>query len=180
MRSSIYVANWSRIAKRLCKSSHERDCQLAETCNLQCTLEQWTKIKKSVTRCNLFSGVCWKTGRLGWPCPSEDAHVSLPCTFCRFLKYFVLKPSLWLKVVNGKRREVLVSALMATFALQKQKRPATAHAWNEDDQVLEALKMTEKIATQLEWIFEMLTGVESTLQNLEGVFESFSALWAGF
>ena len=71
---------------------------------------------------------------------------------------------------------MLVSALMATSALQKQKRPATLHAWNEDDQVLEALKMTEKIATQLEWIFEMLTGVESTLQNLEGIFESFSAL----
>ena len=84
-------------SKRLCKSSHERHCKLAETCNLQCTLEQWKKIKKSVTRRNLYSWVCWKTGRLGGlgrPCPSEDAHVSLPCTFCRLLKYLVLKPSL--------------------------------------------------------------------------------------
>ena len=36
--------------------------------------------------------------------------------------------------------------------------------------------MTEKIATQLERIFEMIAGVESRLQNLEGIFEWFSAL----
>ena len=36
--------------------------------------------------------------------------------------------------------------------------------------------MTEKIATQLEPIFEMLAGVESRLQNLEGkLFDRFFA-----
>ena len=36
--------------------------------------------------------------------------------------------------------------------------------------------MTEKLATQQERIFEMFAGVESRLQNLEGIFEKFSAL----
>ena len=54
--------------------------------------------------------------------------------------------------------------------------PNIGVVFGEDDQVLEALNMTEKIATQLERIFEMLAGVESRLQNLEGIFERFSAL----
>ena len=77
-----------------------------------------------------------------------------------FLKILVLKPNLWLKVVNGKRRQVLVSALIAIFALPKEKRPVTVLARNrtlvlvvfsEDDQVLEALNMTEKIDKQTTW-----------------------------
>ena len=39
--------------------------------------------------------------------------------------------------------------------------PNISVIFSVDDQVLEALNMTEKIATQLERIFEMLTGVES-------------------
>ena len=75
--------------------------------------------------------------------------------FCPFLKILVLKPSLWHKVVNGKRRQVLVSAPIEIFALQKEKRLATvlvsepnnSVVLSEDNQVLEALNMTEKIAT---------------------------------
>ena len=67
---------------------------------------------------------------MGRPCASEDVDVSLPWTFCPFLKYLALKPSLWLKVVNGKRRQVLVSALIAIFALQKEKRLAKVLAQN--------------------------------------------------
>ena len=44
--------------------------------------------------------------------------------------------------------------------------PNISVVFSEDDQVLEALNMTEKIATQLERIFDMLAGVESRLQNL--------------
>ena len=39
--------------------------------------------------------------------------------------------------------------------------PSISVVFSEDDQVLEALDMKEKIATQLERIFEMLAGVES-------------------
>ena len=64
---------------------------------------------------------------------------------------------------------MLVSAPIATFALQKEKKacnsprsePNIGVVFSEDDQVLEALNMTEKIATQLERIFEMLAGVEA-------------------
>ena len=46
----------------------------------------------------------------------------------------------------------------------------------EDDQVLEALNMTERIASQLEMICQMLASVENRLQRLEGIFERFSDL----
>ena len=46
----------------------------------------------------------------------------------------------------------------------------------EDDQVLEALNMTERIASQLEMICQMLASVENRLQGLEGIFECFSVL----
>ena len=79
---------------------------------------------------------------------------------------------------------MLVSAPIAIFALQKEKKacnsprsePNISVVFSEDDQVLEALNMTEKIATRLERIFDMLAGVESRLQNLEGIFER-SPLW---
>ena len=47
---------------------------------------------------------------------------------------------------------------------------------DEDDQVLEALNMTERIASQLEMICQTLASVENRLQRLEGIFERFSAL----
>ena len=46
----------------------------------------------------------------------------------------------------------------------------------EDDQVLEALNMTERIASQLEMICQTLASVENRLQNLEGIFERFYVL----
>ena len=46
----------------------------------------------------------------------------------------------------------------------------------EDDQVLEALNMTERIVSQLEMICQMLASVENRLQRLEGIFECFSVL----
>ena len=46
----------------------------------------------------------------------------------------------------------------------------------EDDQVLEALNMTERIASQLEMICQTLASVENRLQRLEGIFERFSDL----
>ena len=55
--------------------------------------------------------------------------------------------------------------------------PNISIVFSDNDQVLESLNMTEKIATQLEPIFEMLLGVESRLQNLEGkLFDRFFAL----
>ena len=47
---------------------------------------------------------------------------------------------------------------------------------SEDDQVLEALNMTERIASQLEMICQTLASVENRLQRLEGIFERFSDL----
>ena len=47
---------------------------------------------------------------------------------------------------------------------------------SEDDQVLEALNMTERIASQLEMICQTLASVENRLQRLEGIFERFSVL----
>ena len=46
----------------------------------------------------------------------------------------------------------------------------------EDDQVLEALNKTERIASQLEMICQTLASVEKRLQRLEGIFEYFSDL----
>ena len=46
----------------------------------------------------------------------------------------------------------------------------------EDDQVLEALNMTERIASQLEMICQTLASVENRLQRLKGIFERFSDL----
>ena len=46
----------------------------------------------------------------------------------------------------------------------------------EDDQVLEALNTTERIASQLEMICQTLASVENRLQRLEGIFERFSDL----
>ena len=55
--------------------------------------------------------------------------------------------------------------------------PNISIVFSDNDQVLESLNMKEKIATQLEPIFEMLAGVESRLQNLEGkLFDRFFAL----
>ena len=79
--------------------------------------------------CEIFK--CYKSSRKGAPIVSSlGTEVTMcewrracytPVNFCRFPKYLVLKPSLWLKVVNGKRRQVLVLVLIATFALQKRK-----------------------------------------------------------
>ena len=52
----------------------------------------------------------------------------------------------------------------------------TASGEGEDDKVLEALNMTERIASQLETICNTLASVENRLQRLEGIFERFSAL----
>ena len=52
----------------------------------------------------------------------------------------------------------------------------TASDEGEDDQVLEALNMTERIASQLELICQTLASVENRLQRLEGIFERFSVL----
>ena len=52
----------------------------------------------------------------------------------------------------------------------------TASDEGEDDQVLEALNMTERIASQLEMICQTLASVENRLQRLEGIFERFSVL----
>ena len=56
----------------------------------------------------------------------------------------------------------------------------TASDEGEDDQVLEALNMTERIASQLEMICQTLASVENRLQKLEGIFrlifERFSVL----
>ena len=52
----------------------------------------------------------------------------------------------------------------------------TASDEGEDDQVLEALNMTERIASQLEMICQTLPSVENRLQKLEGIFERFSVL----
>ena len=71
--------------------------------------------------------------------------------------------------------------------LLKEKRIARAHVRTqiylhttsdegEDDQVLEALNMTERIAPQLEIICQTLPGVAKILQRLEGIFEHFSVL----
>ena len=46
----------------------------------------------------------------------------------------------------------------------------------EDNQVLEALNMAERIASQLEMICQTLASVENRLQRLEGIFERFSDL----
>ena len=46
---------------------------------------------------------------------------------------------------------------------------------NQNDQVLEALSMTETIASQLEMICKV-ESVENRLQKLEGIFERFSDL----
>ena len=46
----------------------------------------------------------------------------------------------------------------------------------EDNQVLEALNMTERIASQLEMICQTLASVENRLQRLESIFERFSDL----
>lgn len=46
----------------------------------------------------------------------------------------------------------------------------------EDDQVLEALNMTERIASQLEMICQTLASVANRLQRLEGIFQCFSVL----
>ena len=55
--------------------------------------------------------------------------------------------------------------------------PHISIVFSDNDQVLESLNMTEKIATQLEPIFEMLAGIDSRLQNLEGkLFDRFFAL----
>ena len=52
----------------------------------------------------------------------------------------------------------------------------TASDEGEDDQVLKALNMTERIASQLEMICQTLASVENRLQKLEGIFERFSVL----
>ena len=52
----------------------------------------------------------------------------------------------------------------------------TASDEGEDDQVLEALNMAERIASQLELICQTLASVETRLQRLEGIFERFSVL----
>jgi len=52
----------------------------------------------------------------------------------------------------------------------------TASDEGEDDQVLEALNMTERIASQLEMICQTLVSVKNRLQKLEGIFERFSVL----
>ena len=52
----------------------------------------------------------------------------------------------------------------------------TASDEGEDDQVLEALNMTERSASQLEIICQTLASVENRLQRLEGMFERFSGL----
>ena len=52
----------------------------------------------------------------------------------------------------------------------------TASDEGEGDQVLEALNMTERIASQLEMICQTLASVENRLQRLEGIFERFSVL----
>ena len=52
----------------------------------------------------------------------------------------------------------------------------TASNEGEDDQVLKALNMTERIASQLEMICQTPASVENRLQKLEGIFERFSVL----
>ena len=47
---------------------------------------------------------------------------------------------------------------------------------DEEDQVLAALNMTERISSQLEMILERLASVETNLQKLDEFFEKFSAL----
>ena len=90
-RSSIYVANWYRIAKRLRKSSHERDCKLAETCDLQWTLEQWKKIKKiSYQTWFVLMGVLknWETGETGVTVSEWTRACFTPVHVFSFLKIF--------------------------------------------------------------------------------------------
>ena len=98
--------------------------------------------------------------------------------FCRYLKRLVLKPSLWLKALNAKRKQAVVSALRKgeKACNSPRSKPNKSAVFSEDDQVLVALTMTEKIATQLERIFKTLVEVESRLQNLECIFERSSAL----
>ena len=45
----------------------------------------------------------------------------------------------------------------------------TSDEGEDDDQVLEALNMTERIASQLEMICQTLASVENRLQRLEGI-----------
>ena len=52
----------------------------------------------------------------------------------------------------------------------------TASDQGENEQLLEALNMTERIASQLEIICQTLARIENRLQILEGIFERFSVL----
>ena len=77
--------------------------------------------------------------------------------------------------------------MIAIFPLLKEKKKIcesprsdpninTGSDEGEDGQVLEALNMTERIASQLELICQTLASVENRLQRLEGLFERFSVL----
>ena len=76
---------------------------------------------------------------------------------------------------------------MAMFPLLKEKKKIcesprsdpnvnTASDEGEDDQVLKALNMTERIASQLKMICQTLASVENRLQRFQGIFERCSVL----